>query len=49
MGPKVSVIIPVKKINDYLRQETVPAILKQIYSNFEIIVLPDKPTKEKLT
>jgi len=48
MGPKVSVIIPVKKINDYLRQETVPAILKQIYSNFEIIVLPDKPTKEKL-
>lgn len=48
MGPKVSVIIPVKKINDYLRQETVPAILKQTHRDFEIIVLPDKPTKEKL-
>lgn len=47
MNPKVSIIIPVKKINDYLRQETIPAILKQVYKNFEIIILPDKRTKEK--
>jgi len=47
MTPKVSIIIPVKKINDYLRQETIPAILKQTYKNFEIVILPDKETKEK--
>ncbi|MBU3956774.1 glycosyltransferase [Patescibacteria group bacterium] len=47
MTPKVSIIIPVKKINDYLRQETIPAILKQTYKNFEIIILPDKKTKER--
>jgi len=44
----VSIIIPVKEINDNLRQETVPLILKQSYKNFEIIILPDKKTKEKL-
>ncbi len=45
--PLVSIIIPVKKINDYLRQETVPAILKQTYQDFEIIILPDRLSKEK--
>jgi len=43
----VSLIIPVKEINDYLRKETIPAILKQSFQDFEIIILPDKPTKEK--
>jgi len=43
----VSIIIPVKEINEYLRKETIPAILEQSYRNFEIIILPDKPTKEK--
>lgn len=43
----VSIIIPVKEINDYLRKETIPAILKQNFQNFEVIILPDKPTKEK--
>jgi len=43
----VSIIIPVKKINDYLRKETIPAILSQTYKNFEIIILPDNSTKEK--
>lgn len=47
MTPKVSIIIPTKKINDYLRKETIPAILKQKHENFEIILLPDKKTKEK--
>jgi len=44
---KVSIIIPLKKLNDYLRQETIPAILAQTYQNFEIIVLPDRLAKEK--
>jgi len=43
----VSIIIPVKAINDYLRQETIPAILVQSYKNFEVIVVPDKKTKEE--
>lgn len=43
----VSVIIPVKKVNDYLRRETVPALLKQTFKNFEIIILPDRLSKEK--
>lgn len=47
MNSKVSIIIPVKKINDYLRKETIPAILKQTYRDLEIIILPDKKTKEK--
>jgi len=47
MTSKISIIIPVKRLNDYLRQETIPAILKQTYRNFEIIILPDKKTKEK--
>ncbi len=49
MTPKVSVIVIVKKINNYIRQETVPAILKQTYKNYEIIILPDKKTKEKFS
>ncbi|MFZ5366176.1 MAG: glycosyltransferase [Patescibacteria group bacterium] len=44
---KVSIIIPVKKINDFLRRETIPAILAQTYPDFEIILLPDRSTKEK--
>ena len=47
MTPKVSIIIPTKEINDYLRQETIPAILKQTNQSFEIIILPDRETKEK--
>jgi len=43
----VSIIIPIKEINDYLCKETIPALLKQTYQNFEIIILPDKSSKEK--
>lgn len=43
----VSVIIPVKEINDFLRKETIPAILRQNYQQLEIIILPDRPSKEK--
>ncbi len=38
---KVSIIIPVKEINDYIR-EHVPRILELDYPNFEVIVLPNK-------
>lgn len=48
MRPKFSIIIPLKEINDFLRKETLPAISRQTQQDFEIIVLPDKPTKEKL-
>ena len=47
MSPRISIIIPVKKITDFLRKETIPAILKQSYQDFEIIVLPDKISKGK--
>lgn len=43
----VSIVIAVKEINDFIRKETVPAILKQSYQNFEIIIIPDKKSKEK--
>ena len=42
-----SIIIPVKEINDFLREETIPKILAQIHQDFEIIILPDKKSKEK--
>ncbi|MEK6855956.1 MAG: glycosyltransferase [Nanoarchaeota archaeon] len=38
---KVSIIIPVKEINDYIL-EFVPIILKQDFKDFEILILPDK-------
>lgn len=49
MTTKVSIIIPVKKINDYLRQETIPAILDQTHQEFEIIIIADRESKEKST
>ena len=45
--PKISIIVPVKKINNYLRRETIPAILNQTCKNFEIIILSDTESKEK--
>lgn len=46
MPPKVSIIIPVKEINDYIR-ESVPWILNLDYENFEILILPDAKSEEK--
>jgi GT2 family glycosyltransferase len=43
----VSVVIAVKENYDFIRKETVPSILAQTYHDFEIIILPDKPSKEK--
>lgn len=43
---KASIIIPVKEVNDYVRM-FIPKILKQNFQDFEIILLPDKKTKER--
>lgn len=41
-NPKVSIIIPVKAINDYIR-EAVPRHLGLDYPDFEVLILPDLP------
>lgn len=43
--PKVSIIIPVIAVNDYIK-ESVPKMLELNYSNFEIIIFPDKEDKK---
>ncbi len=43
----VSIVIPVKEINDFIRKETLPAILKQTYKDFEVIIVTDKASREK--
>lgn len=42
---KVSIIIPVLAINDYIR-ESMPEILKLNYQDFEIIILPNQKATE---
>lgn len=44
----VSIIIPLKEINGFLLKETLPAILKQSDQDFEIILLPDRKTNQRL-
>ena len=44
--PLISIIIPVKKINDYI-YENVEHSLKMEYKNFEIIILPDNASNVK--
>lgn len=46
MSPLVSVIIPIRKIGDYLRNENLPAFVTQTYQNFEVIVLPNNTSRE---
>lgn len=41
----VSIVIPVKEINDYIR-ESIPHILNLNYKDFEILIFPDIPAKE---
>ncbi len=45
-SPFVSVVIPVKTITSYLIDENLPALKKQAYKNFEVIVLPNKTSKD---
>jgi len=44
-NPKVSIIIPVKEINDYIR-EAVPRYLGLDYSDFEVLILSDHDSGE---
>ncbi len=43
---KFSIVIPLKKINNYLR-EAMPYFQKQTYKNFEIIIVSEENEKEK--
>ena len=43
----VSVIVPVKEINDCIRQELIPALEKQTFKNFELIIVPDKKKQKE--
>ena len=43
----VSIIIPLKHINDYIKEE-LEHLLIQTYSNFEVIILPDSYTEEDI-
>lgn len=43
---KVSIIIPVKEINNYIK-EAMPYLLDLDYFDYEIIILPNKKTNEK--
>ncbi|MBM3248592.1 MAG: glycosyltransferase [Candidatus Omnitrophica bacterium] len=44
-NPKVSIVIPLKEINQNLK-ECIDSCLKLDYPNFDIIVLPDKNSKD---
>lgn len=47
-NPFISVIIPVRELNNYLFSENFPAFQKQNYNQFEVIVLPNsKSTLDK--
>lgn len=46
MMKKVSIIIPVKEINDYVR-EAIPHHMELDYSDFEVLIFPDDPTDER--
>ena len=37
----VSIIIPVREMNDYIRNENLPAFEDQTYKNFEFIIVDD--------
>ena len=43
---KVSIIIPVKKINNYIR-ESIPKILDMDYPDYEILIFPDISSKDR--
>lgn len=47
--PSVSVIIPLKSLSYYLIFESLPALAKQSYRKFEVIVLPNEQVQYDLT
>lgn len=48
-NPFVSVIIPVRSINDYIIKENLPAHNKITYDNFEMLILPNEPSPQNVT
>lgn len=42
---KISIIIPVREINDYVR-EAIPHHMELDYPDFEVLIFPDEPTDE---
>ena len=48
MSPKVSVIIPVYKVEDYL-DECLESVVKQTYKNIELIIIDDCSTDSTYT
>ncbi len=44
---KISIIVPVKKINDYIR-EAIPYHMQLDYDDFELIIFPDEVSEEEL-
>lgn len=47
MKTLVSIIIPVRKINDYIHKEVIPSLKGQSFKNFELIIIPDKEEKKE--
>ncbi len=43
--PTFSIIIPVLKVNAFIKKYNLPALAKQTIDSFEVIVLPNKATK----
>lgn len=45
MKPVFSIVVPLKKVNDYLRREIIPALKKQNFQDFELLIVPDRKTE----
>jgi len=43
--PLISIIVPVKTTNSYIKNDLIPAIKQQIYKNHEFIIITDKILK----
>ena len=47
MSPKISIIVPVREINDYIREASRKHLALE-YSDFEVLILPDHDSNEYL-
>ncbi len=45
-SPLVSIVVPCRKINDYIYHNLIPSLGKQSYKNFELILIPNKLCKK---
>lgn len=44
-APFVSIVVPVREVNNYILDEIIPALKTQTYKNFELIIVPDRKSK----